>query len=419
VNQLLETLVTLANGRAGSGTFLFGGQESTRAPYAVTRDASGQITAVTPNARGIEGQTLAQVSEGVTVSTAVSGTAVFGPATDRTYAFDVLIRLRDQLSGQPLLGLQPDVAATGAVNASAYAGLASATDLEITGPRGAGFIAPPTAADDGVSYSGNATSAIALAAQINLLTPTTGVTAAATPAEITYATGSFASDVTLDGTAGQRLVINGTSILGTVTGTTAAERRDALVALINGQSGATGVTASAVAGGAGFALTTADGRNISLETDATVTPASANAVLFGFTTGLTATGAATSVVARGGVKLSASGPVTVAPASASALGTQMTGQGTTGIQAALDEITAALDRAVGPSTLVGARLAWLGLLDDRLSSESLGLSSDLSKVEDLDFAQAATNLQQLQTFYQGALASGAQLVQLSLLDFLK
>jgi flagellin-like hook-associated protein FlgL len=245
------------------------------------------------------------------------------------------------------------------------------------------------------------------------------VTATATKAQIAYTAGSFANDITLDGTAGKRLVVNGTSIVGAVSGSTAAERRDALVALINGSQAATGVVASAVAGGDGFALTAADGRNISIETDATVTPASANASFFGFRTGLTGTGAATRVVARGGVKLAASAPLTVTPAAGSALSSQMSGQGTTGIQAALDELSAVLDRVVVPSTLVGARLGWTTLLDQRLNSESVGLSTDLSQVEDLDVAKAAIQLQQLQTFYQGALASGAQLIQVSLLDFLR
>src|SRR5262249_21979440 len=197
------------------------------------------------------------------------------------------------------------------------------------------------------------------------------------------------------------------------------ERRDALVALINAQSGATGVVASAVPGGDAFALTAADGRNISLETDGTTTAASVNATFFGFVTGLTGTGAATAVVARGGVQLTSSAPVTVTPATGSPLNGQMSGQGTTGLQTALTDITTVLDRVTGPATLVGTRLAWLGLMDGRLSDESLNLSGDLSRIEDLDVAKAASDLQQLQTFYQGALASGATIMQVSLLNFLK
>jgi flagellar hook-associated protein 3 len=419
VNQILETLVSLANSRSGTGTFLFGGQESTTAPYSTARDSGGQITSVTPNPRGIDTPTPAGVVDGITVSTTVSGTAIFGAATDPTYAFDALIRLRDQLNGQPLLSFQADVSSTGGANAAAYTGIVGPTDLQISGPTGTAFVVATAAGDDAVSFSGNASSAIALAAKINLQTLSTGVTAAATEAQITYSAGSFANDITLNGTGGQTLVINGVSILGVVAAATPGDRRDALVALINGQSLATGVAASAAPGSTGFALTAADGRNISIETDATVTPVSVNANFFGFATGLAGTAAATSVVARGGVQLTAAVPLTVTPLSGSPLASQMSGQGTTGIQAALGDLDSVLNRVVMPQVLLGSRLSWVSLLNERLQSESLGLATDLSRIEDLDIAKAATDLQQLQNFYQGALASGAKLIQLSLLDFLK
>lgn len=418
-DQLLETLVSLANSRTGTGTFLFGGQESTVAPYTATRNAAGRITAVAPNPRGIDASTDAAVGEGVSVPTRVSGTSVFGAATDDTFAFDVLIHLRDSLNGQPQLSFGSDVAASGVANPAAFTGIASATDLQITGPAGSAFIGATAAGDDTLSFSGNATSAIAVAAKITLATSTTGVTATVTRAQISYAGGSFASNLTLDGTAGRNLVINGVAILGAVSGGSAVVRRDALVALVNLQSGATGVTASAVPGGDAFALTASDGRNISIETDATITPGSANAVLFGFTAGLTATGAATSVVARGGVKLSASAPIKVVPSAGSPLASQVVGHSATEIANALGNLHGVLDRVVIPSTLVGARMSWIALLGERASSEAVGLAGQLSKVEDLDFAKAATDLQLLQTFYQAALSSGARLIQQSLVDFLR
>ncbi len=106
VDQLLEELVTLANSRGQQGEYLFGGQESTVAPYVATRDAAGRITAVGVNPRGIDGVALAEVSEGVTVPTGVSGTAVVGQPGDPTYAFDVLIRLRDGLDSNDGAGVR-------------------------------------------------------------------------------------------------------------------------------------------------------------------------------------------------------------------------------------------------------------------------------------------------------------------------
>ena len=218
---------------------------------------------------------------------------------------------------------------------------------------------------------------------------------------------------------GRTLVLNGVAILGAVSGGSALERRDALVALVNAQSGATGVTASAVPRSDGFALTTSDGRNISLETDGTLTPGAANGVLFGFSAGLTGTGAATSVVARGAVNLRASAPITVTPTTGSPLASQMTGQGSTEIENALGNLHGVLDRVLVPSTLVGTRMAWLATLGERASAEQLGLTAELSKVEDVDMVKAITDLTLLQTFYQAALASGAKIMQQSLVDFIR
>ena len=107
VSGLLEDLVSAANAQDSSGRFLFGGQETMTAPYTVTRDGSGAITAVTVNPRGVDGANVAEVADGVSLSTSMSGTSVFGASTDATYAFDVLIRLRDAL-------LANDGTATGA-----------------------------------------------------------------------------------------------------------------------------------------------------------------------------------------------------------------------------------------------------------------------------------------------------------------
>ena len=97
IAQVLEGLVALANGRGATGGALFGGQETTRDPYVITRDATGLITAVAPNPRGIDGATPTEVADGLTVDTSVPGTTVFGATADPSNAFDVLIRLRDAL----------------------------------------------------------------------------------------------------------------------------------------------------------------------------------------------------------------------------------------------------------------------------------------------------------------------------------
>ena len=205
---------------------------------------------------------------------------------------------------------------TDTANPNAYLGIDNAGDIQITGPAGGpAAIRVTVVADDPVSTTGKTTSAIAVAAAINSSTAATGVVARATESRLTYGGGSFAANITLDGTAGRTVIINGVSITGAVNGT-ATQRRDALVTLINGQSTLTGVTATA--SGTGFTLAAADGRNIAIQTDATVGAGSANANYFNFGTGL----AAATVVARGGLALTAAGTITstVVPADAATIG---------------------------------------------------------------------------------------------------
>jgi flagellar hook-associated protein 3 FlgL len=418
-NQLLEAMVGQANARDGSGVFLFGGQESTVPPYGVVRDASGQITALTPNPRGIDGTMLAEVGEDLTVQTGVGGTAVFGAATDATYAFAVLVRLRDALAANAAAGLQtltlePDVDASGAANPNRYRGVDAPTDLTITGPAGTASVGLTSAADDPWSAVGGATSAIATAAAVNAVAGATGVTATATTARLTVDAG-FTADVVLDGTPGQTLVVNGVSITATLGGGSPTARRDALVGALNAVSGTTGVLASA-AGADDFVLEATDGRNISIRTDGVTGAGTVNDEVFGFTTGLTAE----AVVARGGLQLTAvDGALTTVAAPGADFADQVGGEGTaSGVRAELDALTVVLDRATLAATTIGVRLGWLDLLDERLATEGVGLAASLSRLEDLDVPRAVAELQRAQSAYEAALASGASLVQLSLLDFL-
>jgi len=241
------------------------------------------------------------------------------------------------------LTFQPSVTAgTDTVNANAYLGIDNAGDIAITGPLGGpAAIRTTVVADDPLSTTGKTTSAIAVAAAINSSTAATGVHAAATESLVAYTGGAFGANVTLDGTAGRTLVINGASILGAVTGT-ATQRRDALVTLINGQTTATGVVATA--SGTGFTLSASDGRNIAIQTDATVGAATANTNFFGFATGL----AAATVVARGGVALTANGTITstVVPADAATIG----GEGTATAAAASQAVTLNFATGAGVTT---------------------------------------------------------------------
>lgn len=109
VDQILEAVVAQANDRAPDGTRLFGGQEILAAPYTVTRDGTGKITAVAVNPRGIDAAMPAEVGEGVTVAQGVSGTTAFGPLTTASNAFDTLIRLRDALNANNGVNIRAEI----------------------------------------------------------------------------------------------------------------------------------------------------------------------------------------------------------------------------------------------------------------------------------------------------------------------
>jgi flagellar hook-associated protein 3 FlgL len=76
--------------------------------------------------------------------------------------------------------------------------------------------------------------------------------------------------------------------------------------------------------------------------------------------------------------------------------------------------------SIGKAELVlGTRLGWLDAVEERLLEDATGVASSLSAIEDADMAKAISDLKQIETFYQGGLASAARLLQQSLVDFLR
>ncbi|MCD9022305.1 flagellar hook-associated protein FlgL [Cohnella silvisoli] len=68
---------------------------------------------------------------------------------------------------------------------------------------------------------------------------------------------------------------------------------------------------------------------------------------------------------------------------------------------------------------VGARTNRLSLVQDRLSSISVNLTSIQSKTEDADMSEVITNLKMDENVYQASLSAGAKLISPSLVDFLR
>jgi flagellar hook-associated protein 3 FlgL len=415
IDQILEGVLALANEQAPRRDYLFGGQESTRAPYLAVRDAAGHVTAVAPNPRGIDAARLAEVADDLTIATGVAGTELFGDPGDATYAFAVLIRLRDSLDANAAgvaqtLGLTADVDAVGAAAAGAYLGVDAAGDLEIAGPAGTAFVRLTLAADDAVSTTAPSTSAIATAAAINDARPATGVSATATAAVFTVpsAAGLF-DDLTLG--AGD-FVLNGVSVVVNLATGIPAANRDTFVAAVNALAAQTGVVAAA-GPGLGLTLTAADGRNIAVQTAAGSGPGSVAGEILGFASAPTSP----AVVARGGVRLSATELFTTTEFNAT---DQVTGDGRAGgVGGAIADLSDVQDRLLAPQAVVGARMGWLDLLEERGAAESVDLAATQSRLEDLDIPRAVQEFEQTRLAYEAALASSASLLRLSLLDFLR
>jgi flagellar hook-associated protein 3 FlgL len=82
----------------------------------------------------------------------------------------------------------------------------------------------------------------------------------------------------------------------------------------------------------------------------------------------------------------------------------------------LDERQDALLRSLAS---VGGRTRRLELTTERLNDDSVNLQRLLSRTEDVDIAEAITNLKMAENVYIASLSTGARIIQPSLVDFLK
>lgn len=84
----------------------------------------------------------------------------------------------------------------------------------------------------------------------------------------------------------------------------------------------------------------------------------------------------------------------------------------------IGDIDAHLQRVLVQRADVGGKLSQLEMCATRLQSVELTVTEALSKVEDVDLAQAVVELQMQQNIYQATAAVAAQVSNLRLLDFL-
>lgn len=95
------------------------------------------------------------------------------------------------------------------------------------------------------------------------------------------------------------------------------------------------------------------------------------------------------------------------------------GNGTTDIQANLEEVTEARDHVVGKASKAGTISNRLSAAKDQLETTQLNARERQSEIKDTDLAKAATDLQRKQTQLQAALkAVGTTQQQASLVNFL-
>jgi len=88
------------------------------------------------------------------------------------------------------------------------------------------------------------------------------------------------------------------------------------------------------------------------------------------------------------------------------------------VEATIDEFGAAIDHLLDARAMLGARSNRLQLALGRLQETQVSLTSTLSQLADIDLAEAVTAYQNRENVYQAALATGAMVLQPSLIDYL-
>ncbi len=89
------------------------------------------------------------------------------------------------------------------------------------------------------------------------------------------------------------------------------------------------------------------------------------------------------------------------------------------VNAEIDRIQQALDQVSGKLAKVGALRNSFELANNRLATEMVNLQAIISKIEDADMAEVMVRFQAEQTAYQSALAAASQIMNTSLVNFIR
>jgi len=91
----------------------------------------------------------------------------------------------------------------------------------------------------------------------------------------------------------------------------------------------------------------------------------------------------------------------------------------TGMQADLNTLDGGMDQLLDAQAQIGATTARLESTRDQLSLTQIHTLDQISKIEDVDFTEAATEFAIQETVYKAALAAASKAIQPSLLDYLR
>ena len=101
------------------------------------------------------------------------------------------------------------------------------------------------------------------------------------------------------------------------------------------------------------------------------------------------------------------------------LSTALRANNSTDINTALGTIDTNIDNVIALRSELGARTNRITAIRDQLDSTSTNLQQNLSDIQDVDMAKTITDFTNQQNTYKAALAVGAQIIQPSLVDFMK
>lgn len=85
----------------------------------------------------------------------------------------------------------------------------------------------------------------------------------------------------------------------------------------------------------------------------------------------------------------------------------------------LDAIDSGMDRMLAAQADIGARTNRVDATESRVKDHTFDLKSLVSKIEDVDYAEAIIRLKSEESIYQASLSASSKIIQTSLMDFLR